>query len=583
MLLLKIIVGAVAVFTIALGAVAGAVYLELISLPFPLRAAEPEKSARLYPPDVVAYSWMSLSPGIGQLRDMGDTLSRLEDLPEFERLRDDAADGFEDGFGVDFEDEIMPWLGSSASLALFDIGGDDDDDAVEMAGTVEVRDRAAAEDALEKRLDFVEDMRGADFARDFDGDFSVWSDESAGEFYALSDDLMIFATSRSAIRAVIRRAGGETERTLAASERFQRARSAMPSRRFTSAYLDVDELMDTLWAGELGFDDAAAYGDCVDEFFQTPDWLAASAGWVERGVVFEFVAPSSDSFALPSAPPLADAASWLPSDTMGFFALSFDPVLANWRAALADYAIADIADCFPDAYEYSDMMGVDMSGDLSDLLDEALDALDTLIGIDVESDLMDNLGGQMAVAVGEFDFGQVSENPDQAPIHAAAALSYKEGAGGDLQNLIDDLTEDVYHDYGLQLQETDVGAERPATVYEIDGTRYAPGVVASGGFLTFATTRRALRDIADVQAGREPALSSDPEYARALSHLPADRHWLLYIDLRRAADGIDRADANLTRDQMEALETVAGAIAISATESDGFGRTTMVVTLFGGG
>ena len=576
-MLLKIILGAVVGVCVAVGAVGGAVYFGVVSLPFPLRAAEPEKSARLYPPDVVAYSWMSLSPGIGQLRDIGDTLSRLEDLPEFERLRDDAADGFEDNFGLDFEDDVMPWLGASASLALFDI----DEDPVETAGTVEIRDRAAAEDALEKRLDFVEDARGADFARDFDGDFKVWADENAREFYALSDDLMIFANSRSALRAVIRRAGGETERTLAASDRFQQARSAMPSRRFSSAYLDVDELMDTLWAGELGFDDAAAYGDCVGEFFPTPDWLAGSAGWVERGVVFDFVAPSSDSFDMPPAPPLADAAAWLPSDTMGFFALSFDPVLDNWRAALADYAIEDLAGCFPEAYEYADMMGVDVSGDFSDLLDEALDALDTFMGMDVESDLLDNLGGQMAAAVGGFDFGEVSDNPTQAPVHAAAALSHREGAGGDLQDLIDDLAEDAYRDYGLQFQEADVGAERPAMIYPIEGTRYAPGAVVSGGFLTIATTRRALRDVADVQAGRESALSSDPEYARALSHLPADRSWLLYIDLRRLADGIDRADANMTRDQMEALETVAGAVAISATESDGFDRTTMVVTLFG--
>ena len=576
-MLLKIILGAVVAVCVAVGAVGGAVYFGVVSLPFPLRAAEPEKSARLYPPDVVAYSWMSLSPGIGQLRDMGDTLSRLEYLPEFERLRDDAADGFEDSFGLDFEDDVMPWLGASASLALFDI----DEDPVETAGTVEIRDRPAAEDALEKRLDFVEDARGADFVRDFDGDFKVWADENSREFYALSDDLMIFANTRSAMRAVIRRADGETERTLAASDRFQQARSAMPSRRFMSAYLDVDELMDTLWAGELGFDDAAAYGDCVGEFFPTPDWLAGSAGWVERGVVFDFVAPSSDSFALPPAPPLAAAAAWLPSDTMGFFALSFDPVLDNWRAALADYAIEDLAGCFPEAYEYADMMGVDVSGDFSDLLDEALDALDTFMGMDVESDLLDNLGGQMAAAVGGFDFGEVSDNPTQAPVHAAAALSHREGAGGDLQDLIDDLAEDAYLDYGLQFQEADVGAERPAMIYPIEGTRYAPGAVVSGGFLTFATTRRALRDVADVQAGRESALSSDPEYARALSHLPADRGWLLYIDLRRLSDGIDRADANMTRDQMEALETVAGAVAISATESDGFDRTTMVVTLFG--
>ena len=581
MLILKIIVGAVAVFTVMLGAVAGAVYLELIPFPFPIRAAEPEKSARLYPPDVVAYWGMSLSPGIGQLRDMGDTLSRLEDLPEFERLRDDAADEFEDGFGLDFEDDVMPWLGSSASLALFDIGGNGED-SVEMAGTVEIRDRAAAEDALDKRLDFVEDARGADFDRESDGAFTVWSDESAGEIYALSDDLMIFANARSAVRAVIRRANGETERTLAASERFQRARDAMPSRRFTSAYLDVDALTETLWARELGFDDAAAYGDCVDEFFPTPDWLAASAGWVERGVVFDFFAPSSDSLALPPAPPLADAASWLPSDTMGFFALSFDPVLDNWRAALADYAIEDIAECFPDAYEYSDMMGVDMSGDLSDLLDEALDEMDAFMGVNVESDLMDNLSGQMAVSVGASVGEATGGGIAQTPVHAIAALSHREGAGGDLQDMMDDIAEIAYRDYGLRLEETDVGAERPAMTYPIDGTGYAPGAAISGGFLTFATTPRALRDVADVQAGREPALSSDPEYARAISHLPADRRWLLYINLSGVWDTIGIA-ANMTRDQTEALETVAGAIAMSAAESDGFDRTTMVVTLFGGG
>ena len=580
MLILKIIVGAVAVFTVALGAVAGAVYLELIPFPFPLRAAEPEKSARLYPPDVVAYWGISLSPGIGQLRDMGDTLSRLEDLPEFERLKDEAADEFQGGFGLDFEDDVMPWIGSGASLALFDIDGNGGD-SVEMAGTVEIRDRSAAEDALEKRLDFVEGARGADFDRESDGAFTVWSDESAGEIYALSDDLMIFANARSAVRAVIRRANGETERTLAASERFQRARDAMPSRRFTSAYLDVDALMDTLWAREMGFDDAAAYGDCVDEFFPPPDWLAASAGWVERGVVFDFVAPSSDSLALPSAPPLADAASWLPSDTMGFFALSFDPVLDNWRAALADYAIEDIADCFPDAYEYADIMGVDISGDLSDLLDEALDALDDFMGMDVESDLMDNLSGQMAVAVGVSIGEATGGGILQTPVHAIAALSHREGAGGDLQDAMDDIAETAYRDYGLQLEETDVGAERPAMTYPIEGTGYAPGAGASGGFLTFATTRRALRDVADAQAGREPALSSDPEYARALSHLPADRHWLLYINLSGVWDTIGIA-ADMTRDQTDALETVAGAIAMSATESDGFDRTTMVLTLFGG-
>ena len=584
-MILKIIVGVVAVFTIALGAVAGAVYLGIVPLPFEFTAAEPEESAKLYPPDVVAYAWFTTNPGIGQLRHVGSMLSRLEDLAEFERLTDEAADGFEDALGLDFENDVMPWLGRSASLALFDIDGIEF--VSEFAAAVEVRDSDAAEDAVEKHIDFSESERGTEFARESDGDFKIWADESAGEFYALSDDMLIFANARSAMRDVIRRAGGETEqRTLANDADFQAARAAMPDRRFASAYLDFEAAMDSFfWASgadTVGYDaDMEAFEDCMDEFFPTPEWIVGSAGWAERGLVFDFASPSADSLSMPAAPPLADAAAILPSDTLGFMSFAFDPVLDNWRDALADYSLRDLADCLPDAEYYAESLGVDMSGDLADLLDDALDALNAAIGADIETDLLDNLSGQAAVAVSAFDFGEAADNPSQAPIRATASLSHREGAGDALQNLMDGLLQDAYYDYGLRMEETDVGAERAAMVYPVEGTRYAPGAVVSGGYLTFGSARAALRDMADVQAGREPALSSDSEYARATSHLPDERQWTLYIDLRRAADGADRADMNMTRDQIEALETVAGAIAMSGNQSDGLDRMTMAVTLFG--
>ena len=552
----------------------------IVPLPFALTAAEPEESAKLYPPDVVAYAWFTTSPGIGQLRHVGGMLSRLEDLAEFERLTDEAADDFEDALGLDFENDVMPWLGRSASLALFDF--DEIELASEFAAAVEVRDSAAAEDAVEKHIDFSESERGTEFARESDGDFKIWADESANEFYALSDDMLIFANARSAMRGVIRRAGGETERTLANDADFLAARAAMPDRRFASAYLDFEAALDSVWASgadTAGYDaDMEAFEDCMDEFFPSPDWIVGSAGWAERGLVFDFVSPSADSPDMPAAPPLADASDILPSDTLGFMSFAFDPVLDNWRAALADYSLRDLADCLPDAEYYAESLGVDMSGDLADLLD---DALNTAIGADIETDLLGNLSGQAAVAVSAFDFGEAADNPSQAPIRATASLSHREGAGDALQSLMDGLLQDAYYDYGLQMEETDVGAERAAMTYPIEGTRYAPGAVVSGGYLTFGSTRAALRDMADVQAEREPALSSDSEYARASSHLPDERQWTLYVDLLRAADGADRSDMNMTRDQIEALETVAGAIAMSGNQSDGYDRMTMAVTLFG--
>ena len=306
-MILKIIVGVVAVFGIALGAVAGAIYLGL--LPFALTAAEPEKSAELYPPDVVAYAWFTINPGIGQLRHAAGALSRLNDLPEFKRLTDEARDAVKDEIGVDFEDDIMSWLGSSASIALFDL--DFDDGVAEVAAVFEVRNQAAAEDGLEKHIEFEEDVRGMEFARESDDGFKIWADESANLHYALSDDLMIFATQRSAMRDVIRRAGGDAgtdNRALADDADFQAARAAMLDRRFASAYLDLETMIDSLWASgaeTMGYPyaDADDYGDCMDEFFPSPDWLAGSAGWVERGLVFDFASPSTASLNMPDAPP----------------------------------------------------------------------------------------------------------------------------------------------------------------------------------------------------------------------------------------------------------------------------------------
>ena len=120
-------------------------------------------------------------------------------------------------------------------------------------------------------------------------------------------------------------------------------------------------------------------------------------GWVERGIVMDFVSPSSDSLNLPDPPNLSDAAAILPDDTMGFLSLSFDPALDSYRSILADYDLNDFLESCPQ-YELlvsfvDEMEGLDRDSTFADLLDYGLDGLDDLTGIDIESDLLDLLSG----------------------------------------------------------------------------------------------------------------------------------------------------------------------------------------------
>ena len=50
------------------------------------------------------------------------------------------------------------------------------------------------------------------------------------------------------------------------------------------------------------------------------------------------------------------------------------------------------------------------------------------LGIDLEEDLLDHLLGDAVLAVREFDFQDVAEDPEANPVEVMALLSYREGS-----------------------------------------------------------------------------------------------------------------------------------------------------------
>ncbi len=573
----------VALVVVVVATVGAAIYFGLAIS----STTEPEASAEYYPPNVLAYSWMTLNPGNGQRDHMLDMFRRFEEMSGFEDATDDAMDELESETGINFEDDVMTWIGFDMSAALMDF--DIDDETVEFGATIAVRDGQAAGDFLDDWLDYMEESSDADFDRDSEGDFTIWEDESAYQVYALSDDLLVFATTRSALDDMLERVVGDSNRTLAADERFQQARAAMPDRRFASMYLDVEEVTDAV-ADSLGYFTGFSATDPLDVCpalsTGTPDWIAGSAGWVARGVVLDLISPSMGGGWQLDAPELADAATLLPDDTLGFFSVSFDPVLDHYRENLRGCTLLELMEGLSGGTDgigeemIDDLgLGLDADSTLADVLDAGLDMVEDQMGIDLESDLLDHLSGQFIVSVGDFDFQAVMDAPEENSVDAVVILSYRDGREEALGDSLDDLADELEWSLGVGLDRVDVGADRDARIFPIEGTGYAPGYALHDGYLMFVTTEEALKAVIARQNGEGDNLSSQAEYIRAIGLLPESGRAQAYVALNRIVDGIDWLEAGMTRDEYELLSAL-GAVAMSAGADGSFDRFTLALTLF---
>ncbi len=544
----KVVGGVTVAIVVVILGVLGAIDTGLIPGSLFRSGTSAEQSARYYPADVAAYAWLNLYAEGGQGEQRKDTWARLNEMPGFISWTNDLIDMADDESGIDFERDVAPWIGPEVSGAI--TGFDSRSGAREAAVTVDVMDADAAASFLRKWTAYMEDSNGVDFDRGSEGDFRTWVDEDGNQAYALSDDLLVFATTEDMLEDVMWRAAEERNRTLADDENFIEARAALPSERFASFFVSTEELGDIVGSLLL----AVAVGD---NFVDTPEWTAGSIAFVERGLVVEMVTPrtSQDSLARVLS---TDVAELLPEDTLGLLALGFEPDLDNWRDVLAEYDITDdsfpgMADVIRDAAGDLDIEGIDW-GRLTqaDLLNLGLAYVRQTTDIDLERDVFDHLNGDAIVALREFDVETLGG------IDGFALLSYRPGG----EKALEDVVEDV-----IGLAEPSFG----------DVPLHIPYML-NDGYLTIATTEEALDTIADLQSGQGGSLASADAYQRTMGHLPSEQTMLAYVDLQSILRQFDMA--GLTTSQRRAVRDIFSAVGMAATSDADFDRATFVLTMF---
>ena len=584
-MVLKLVGSIVGVLVIAIIAVVALAYFGVIPVPG-LGGSKPENTAQYFPEDVLAYSWFTLNPGDGQREEMLDIWNRFDELDGFHDAVQDLLDELREETDIDFEEDILPWIGPDMSAALLDIGSFDPS-AVAIVG---VRDAAAAADFMDLLIDYGEE-KGSDFIDDSEGDFDIWLDSNNEGHFALSNDWLVVATDEDALFDTLDMISGNGGRSLANNPDFQDAQAALPDRRFASVYADYAGIGDELGAGS-GFG-LIPYG--VDSFgIEPPEWVAMSFQWVDRGLVVDTVSPTTTDFGLEIAD-LDNPARVLPDDTLGFVASAFDPSVDNWRNALGDYPVGDLwflAEALDEIdYGLSDFgvggLTVDPDDSLADVLDTVIDVVANATGVDLELDFMDYLGGEIIIGVREFDFQEVADDPETNAVDAMAMISYSSDSQLDLQDTMDVVVE-LVEEYSLGIvsaDRVDVGADDDAMVLNLDALgfsdiAYSPGYVLHDGYMTLASTEDALATIVDVQNGDADSLTSDGEYQRAIGHIIGIRQGMAYVNFQLIFKYLDSDQLDIDRDEFEILETGLGGAAFGAHQSEEYSRVSFVLTLF---
>ncbi len=565
--------GAVIFVSIVTALVVGSA-LYVASRVAPWGTTPPEHSARYYPPDVVAYLWLTLSPSGNQRTYMTETWEQFDQMPGFGRWLDRFEEQINRETRIDVS-QVGDWFGGEVSAALFDVNVDGG--RVEGAITVAVRDRVAAGGFLAGWLEYLRAEHSTSFVREAVNGYEAWMGEDGEQFYALTEDLLVAASTRRSLEQVLERASGDHPRTLDSDADFARARAALPDGRFASFYVDYGRVVDIIGNGWGG--DGRGGDVCGGGLFETPDRVMGSAGWVDRGLVVDVMTPTViDWWVDPTD--LGDSADLLPADSLGFVAAIFDPDVDNWRDSLGRCSVADLVPGRNDRSGWFDLWSADDAPEpgagatLADLLDLGLWAVEQMAGFDPEEDLLDHLRGDVVVAVHDVD---LDSDRSANPVDGVAILSYRPGREEELATTVGDLFELVVSPTGESPERIEVGADNDAHILRQTGWSLSPGYVLHDGYLTLATSEKALEISVALQERRGDRLSDTDEYRRTVEHLPDSLFFLAYVNSPRIIGELN--PAHLDDDLHGVLSEGLGAVAVGSTTDNGYTRVSVVLSL----
>lgn len=349
-----------------------------------------DRAAQLAPSNTAIYVNVYLQPSAPQQMNLSELIGRLPgfaDDASLDEKIDQVVQNLLSGSGIDYREQIKPWLGTQIALAAGSTGdGLDDATAVVIA---QVKDREAAEASIAGLAAAGGD---ADFTTEMYLGVEIATSTAAA--YAFVDDMLLIGTSTDAIHGVVDAA--QRGESLADRADFQATVAELPADHLVSVFVDLAAIAGAADIGEQLSGVSTAGAVLVAE----RDGLRLSGG---APFDIDAATPSARAgFALGSEP--SSLPDWMPDETLA------DVVIFGLRQTLED----------AEATLGSAPEGQELAGTLDTF--RALAAFG--LGIDLDADILPLLDREVGLAFadmnGDLPSGQLLLRPQDSDAAADA-------------------------------------------------------------------------------------------------------------------------------------------------------------------
>jgi hypothetical protein len=493
-----IVVGALVVLCLCMACLVGVAYWQKDQVLGLLGLEQQTQAAKMMPADTPIY--MSLSLNLQNQAGYQNLKKFYLDNPDVKKALDDAKANATKESDLDYDKDILPWLGTEAGVAVFNIpetGSGENPDVLIAVGT---RDVKASEAALEKLRAKQAESNGKPFEQGTHEGVTYWfqkSDNGSDTYISVFNGFVVLATSEETLFGAIDRVkkGGES---LATSQAYQATLAELPKNGVFFTFIDWTTLADIVMKSNTSTQ-------------LTPEQLAQLKAFQTVGLAFTL---QPDGVQIDSA--VRFDPKQLPASAQASLNRPGSPnsILAKIpNSALGFYSGSDLRSVWQQVRE-----GLAANPDF----EQQIADMEKETGINLDQDVFGWMTDEFAVVVTQAE----SADP---PVGGYALI------GGDAAKTVEDKTANLLEAYSqsqggmpLPFQEQTIAGHEMNTIPDPSTDKMLAGYGFWDNYLVVGYQEDALT--AGFAAGDDP-VTNNAHFKAVSSRLPAKNYGYFYVDI----------------------------------------------------
>jgi len=496
-----IVVGALVVLCLCMACLVGVAYWQKDQVLGLLGLAQQTQAAKMMPADTPIY--MGLSLNLQNQAGYQNLKKFYLDNPDVKKALDDAKANATKESDLNYDTDVLPWLGTEAGVAVFNIPETGSSQNPDVLLAVATRDVKASEAALEKLRAKQAESSGKPFEQGTHEGVTYWfqkSDSGSDTYFSVFNGFVVFATSEETLFGAIDRVkkGGES---LATSQAYQATLAELPKNGAFFTFIDWTALADIVMKGNTSAQ-------------LTPEQLAQLKAFQTVGLAFTL---QPDGVQIDSAvrfdPKQMPAAMQASLNRPG----SPNSILTKIPdSTLGFYSGSDLRSIWQQVRE-----GLAANPDF----EQQIADMEKQTGINLDTDVFSWMTGEFAVVVTKA----ASPDPSTPPVGGYALI------GGDDAKTVEDKTANLLEAYSksqggapLPFQKQTIGSHEMNTIPDPNTGKMLAGYGFWDNYLVAGYQEDALT--AGFDAASNPVANS-AHFKAVSSHLPAKNYGYFYMDI----------------------------------------------------